>query len=185
MSVPTSNGETTNQATAKPTSDFVLQVDGSVQPAEVLFSERVPAYLILGSRVPSPTLLVPRSGTVETVSVMKLARRGDGTVDILADAELQPAGRFSIEGGGEQISFTLGDHGYALVPKPYLLGLQGVQALLDYSAEYRRSAEAYTPDAGVVATLKGQPKAVKVRVYFGSWRPFCKRYVPLMLKRLS
>jgi thiol-disulfide isomerase/thioredoxin len=166
----------------EPTGDYVLESGGQSQPAEIFFSDRVPAYLILSSQVPSPTLLLPRSGSVETVSIMKLARRGDGSVDILADAELAPAGRFTIGAGGEEISFALSDRRFALVPKPYLLGLQDSQAMLDYSADYQRSAAAYRPDSAVVAGLRAQAKLVRVRVYFGSWCPFCKRYLPYMVK---
>jgi thiol-disulfide isomerase/thioredoxin len=166
----------------EPTSDYVLEVGGKVQGAEILRSDRVPAYLIISSQVPSPTLLLPRSGTIETVSIMKLARRGDGTVDILADAELAPAGRFTIGAGGEEISFALGDRRFALVPKPYLLGLHDARAMLDYSPDYQRSAAAYRPDAAALAGLRAQAKPVRVRVYFGTWCPFCKRYLPHMVK---
>lgn len=166
----------------EPTSEYQLEVDGEVQPAEIFRSDRVPAFLILSSRVPSPTLLLPRSGTVETVSIMSLARRPNGIVDILADASLNPAGRFTIEAGGEEIRFAVGERRLLLKPKPYLLGLQNLQAMFDYSAEYQRTAAAYRPDAAAVAALRGHSQAVRVRVYFGTWCPFCKRYVPYLLK---
>jgi len=166
----------------EPTGDYLLELDGQVQKAEILRADRVPAFLILCSKLPEPILLLPRDGSLETVSIMKLARRSDGTIDILADAELTPVGRFTIDAGGENILFTVGAAKAALMPKPYLLGLQDIQSLLDYSAEYQRTAAGYQPDAQTMTALRNGAKPTRVRVYFGSWCPHCKRYLPYMLK---
>jgi thiol-disulfide isomerase/thioredoxin len=167
----------------QPSGDFVLEVDGEAAAgAEILFSDRVPGYLLLSSKLPEPTLILPASGTVETLSLMKLARRAGGVVDILADAELVPAGRFTIEKDGEQIRFAVGERRVVMKPKPYLLGLQKLETMLGYGPEYRTAASAYRPDEATLAALRGQGQAVRVRVYFGSWCPTCKRLVPNVLK---
>ena len=166
----------------EPTGDYLLELDGQVQKAEILRSDRVPGYLILTSKLPQPLLLLPRDGTIDAVSIMKLARRADGTIDVLADAELTPVGRFTIDAGGENILFTVGAVKATLKPKPYLLGLQDLQSLLDYSADYQRGAAGYKPDAAAVAALRNEATPARVRVYFGSWCPHCKHFLPFMLK---
>jgi thiol-disulfide isomerase/thioredoxin len=167
----------------EPTGDYMLEVDGqTAEGAEIYRSDRVPAYLLVTGRIPAPTLLLPRSGSVETVSLMKLARRADGSVDILADAELEPAGRFTIDEEGEQIRFDVGGSAVVLKPRPYLLGLQELDAMLGYSPDYSRAAASYQPDAGTVAALNARSQPVRVRVYFGSWCPHCKQMVPFVLK---
>ena len=153
-----------------------------MQKAEIFRSDRVPGYLILSSKLPQPLLLLPRDGSIETLSIMKLARRSDGTIDVLADAELTPVGRFTIDAGGENILFTVGAVKAALKPKPYLLGLQDLQSLFDYSADYQRGAASYKPDAAAVAALRSEVTPARVRVYFGSWCPHCKHFLPFMLK---
>lgn len=165
----------------EPTGDFVLEVDGEVaKGAEIYKSDRVAALLLVTSKLPAPTLLQPRVGSIETVSLMKLARRDDGSIDILADAELTPAGRFELD--GEVVRFTIGDKQAALKPRPWLLGLQPAEKLLDDKPEYERDAAAYQPDGTALTSLRQATKDVRVRVYFGSWCPACSRSVPPLLK---
>ena len=68
-----------------------------------------------------------------------------------------------------------------LVDKPFLLGVHNYQDLLDYDAGYAYKAKNYTPSPSVIRRLRTK-KDTKVRVYFGSWCPHCKKIVPLMAK---
>lgn len=164
-----------------PTGDFVLEVDGrKAEGAEIYKTDRVAAILVVTSKLPSPVLLQPRAGTVETVSLMSLARRPGGSIDVLADAELASAGRFTLE--GQDVRFSVGGKRAALKPKPYLLGLHPAQDLLEDKPEYARGAGEYRPYEPSVAALKAVGRPVKVRVYFGSWCPACARAVPPLLK---
>jgi len=162
------------------TGDWVLEVGGKpAAKAEIYLSERVPAFLIVAPELASPTLLVPRERTVNTVSFMKLAKRGSA-IDILADAEITPIGRLVHE--GEEARFTVDGKALVMKPRPHLLGRHDLSAMLGYSPDYRRKAEAYKPDATALATLKASKQPVKVRVYFGSWCPFCSQHVPHLLR---
>ena len=162
------------------TGDWVIEVGGKrADKAELYFSSGVPAFLIVAPELSSPTLIVPRERTVNTVSFMKLAKRGN-TIDILADAAVDPVARFVHE--GDEVRFTLDGKSVVMKPRPHLLGRQNLAAMLDYSPEYRRKAAAYRPDAAALAALKKQAAPVKVRVYFGSWCPFCSQHVPHLLR---
>jgi len=164
-----------------PTGDFVLEVEGKkAEGAEIYQSERIAAILIVTSRLPAPALLQPRAGTVETVSLMSLARRPAGTIDVLADAELAPAGRFTLE--GEEVRFSVGGKSAVLKPKPHLLGLHDAEDLLADKPEYARGAREYRPYEPSVAALRAIERPVRVRVYFGSWCPACANWVPPLLK---
>ena len=164
-----------------PTGDFVLEVDGQkAEGAEIYKTDRVAAILVVTSKLPSPVLLQPRSGTIETVSLMSLARRSGGSIDVLADAELASAGRFSLD--GDDVAFTVGGKRAVLKPKPYLLGLQGAEDLLEDKPEYSRGASEYRPYEPSVAALRAIERPVRVRVYFGSWCPACANWVPPLLK---
>ncbi len=164
----------------RPSGDYVVVIGGQEAPkAELYQSDVVPGFLIVASQLASPTLVLPREQSVQTVSFMKLLKRPDGAIDILADAELTPVGGFRIE--DEQVVFAVDGQQVALRQRPFLLGTQRLDDMLGYSPDYRRKAAAYTPDRGQVSALKAAGKPVKVRVYFGSWCGFCKEYVPKML----
>lgn len=165
----------------EPTGDFVLEVEGQdAAGAEIYRTERVAAILVVTSKLPSPALIQPRAKTVETVSVMSLARRPDGTIDVLADAELADEGQFTVE--GEDVHFTVGGKRAVLKPRPYLLGLHEAAELRADKPEYERGAHDYRPYEKSVTALRGVDRPVRVRVYFGSWCPACKRWVPPLLK---
>ncbi|HEX2164581.1 MAG TPA: thioredoxin family protein [Thermoanaerobaculia bacterium] len=162
------------------TGDWVLELGGAPAPkAEIYFSQRVPAFLIVAPDLSSPTLVVPRERSVNTVSFMKLAKRGS-TIDVLADAQVTRVGAFTQDGDG--VRFAIDGKTAVLRPRPHLLGTQDLAGMLEHSPDYRRKAAAYTPDATALAALKGVAAPVKVRVYFGSWCPFCSQHVPHLLR---
>ncbi|HEX6202947.1 MAG TPA: thioredoxin family protein [Thermoanaerobaculia bacterium] len=162
------------------TGDWVVEVAGKpAAKAEVYLSQRVPAFLIVTPELASPTLLVPREQTVNTVSFMKLAKRG-ATIDVLADAEVTPVGRVTL--AGEEVRFRVDGKAVVMKPRPHLLGDQSLAGMLDHSPDYRRKASAYKPDTAALAALKAARQPVRVRVYFGSWCPFCSQHVPSLLR---
>ncbi len=165
----------------QPTSEYTLVVNGNPVPAaEIYKNEQVPAILILTSALPSPVLMTPRSGNVETVNLMKVAKQKDGTVDLLADAVLSPIGAFQLEGSNP--TFTYQGKKVSLTPKPALRGLHKGSELLANIPEYVRNSQGYKPNAAAIAALKGDRKPVTVHVVFGSWCPHCREHVPRLLR---
>ncbi len=162
--------------------DFQLVVGGKLQPAAEIYAlpSGVPAFLILSSALPSPVLLSPREGSVQTVQLMKILKRPDGTVDLMADAALLPQGNFQVV--GEEVRFKTEGRSAVLQPRPSLLGLKKAGDLTSYSPEYARKAKAYKPNDKAVQQLRKQAQPVRVRIYFGSWCPHCKEHVPFLLK---
>jgi thiol-disulfide isomerase/thioredoxin len=161
--------------------DYVLVVDGKEVAAEIYQLDNPPTVLVVSPTLGSPVLLSPRTRGVETVPLLKVAKRPDGTADVLADAVVQPAGRFDVLGSGE-VSFKLASHAVLLREKPPLLGAQKLEALIRYSPEYGRLADEYQPSSPIVERLRKQTDPVEVQVYFGSWCPFCKQMVPRVMK---
>lgn len=163
------------------TGDYILLVNGNPVPAaEIYRNDQVPAILILTSALPSPVLMTPRSGNVQTVNLMKVAKQKDGTVDLLADAVLAPLGPFQLEGSNP--AFTYQGKKVSLTPRPALRGLRKGSELLANIPEYVQNSNGYKPNAAAIAALKTDRKPVTVRVVFGSWCPHCRQHVPLMLK---
>lgn len=164
------------------TGDYQLAVGGKVQPAAEIYAlpSGVPAFLIISSALPSPVLLSPGEGSVQTVQLMKIVKRADGTVDLMSDAALSPQGKFEIV--GEDVRFKTEGRSAALQTRPSLLGLKKAVDLTTYNPEYARRAKVYQPNAKAVQQLRQVAKPTRVRVYFGSWCPHCKEHVPLLLK---
>ncbi len=162
---------------------YALSVDGQKAPgAQIYKSDRARAFLLLGSGVDRPILIDMRSRQVETVGIMSLAKRQDGTIDILADASVTPQGPFQIDGSGTGVSFATGGHKYALSERASLVGPQKASDLTAYDPSYARRAEAYTPNPSLVAQLDKESQPVRVQVFFNSKCPHCELMVPRIIK---
>jgi thiol-disulfide isomerase/thioredoxin len=163
----------------QPIGEYVLVVNGKPVGAEIYQNEKVPAILVMSSSLPSPVLLTPRAGRVETVHIMKIAKQKDGSVDLLADAVLAPVGQFQMV--GENVTFAYQGRKVSLNAKPPLIGVHKSTALKQHNPLYARTATTYTPNGAAIASLK-KGKPATVRVYFGSWCPHCRQHVPFILK---
>lgn len=161
--------------------DYVLRVDDKPSlKAEIYHSEKARAILVIAPELDSPLLVNVPAKSVEILDLMKVSKRPDGMIDVLADAVLQPAGGYEI--AGTEVTFQVFGRRVALAQKPWLLGAQTVDSMLAYSAEYQRRAKGYVPDAESMAKLRGERRDVQIRTFFGSWCPHCKKHVPLLLK---
>lgn len=165
----------------QPSGDYLLVLDGEEVPkAEVYRSQRAAAFLVLSSKIPTPVLISPRTGGVESVHLMKVAKRKDGSIDLLADATLSRLGSFTLD--GEEVVFKIEGKEARLRPRPPLVGEQELEGLLAHSPEYRQGATAYNPDPQALGALRGQSRPVTVRVFFGSWCDHCKQHLPHLIK---
>lgn len=163
------------------TGDYLLTVDGKADVrAEVYQNKSIPAWLVLPTTLPSPILLMPGQGTVETVPKAKVVKQANGTTDILADAQMKPQGQFKLV--GDRVEFTADGRKASLTPKPPLIGQKKAAQLKEHSPDYVRTAQAYTPNAQSLAALKKQTQQVRVLTFFGSWCPHCKEYVPHLMR---
>ncbi|MEO8195518.1 MAG: thioredoxin family protein [Thermoanaerobaculia bacterium] len=161
--------------------DWVVSIDGKDQPkAEIYFSETARAFVLITSDFPSPILITAATQSVDTIDLMKVAKQPTGTIDLLADAVMQPAGKYAVD--GPNISFSYSNRKLRMSPRPYLLGKHTGAELLAHNPAYVRKANAYTPDAAIMKRLKAQKEPVRILTFFGSWCPHCSAHVPLLVK---
>ncbi|HEX9735369.1 MAG TPA: thioredoxin family protein [Thermoanaerobaculia bacterium] len=161
--------------------DYEFELAGeTLKHAEIYYSQRAVAYLVMAPALESPLMISPRSRAVESVHLMSVLKRDDGTVDILADAQLEPVGPFELD--GTEVRFALAGDTARLKPKPWLLGLRSGDELGKHNPEYAVKAAQYVPNGAHVERLRALAGDVRVRVYFGSWCPVCKRYVPAVMR---
>jgi thiol-disulfide isomerase/thioredoxin len=159
---------------------YVLTVDGKAADAEI-YESNTPAVLVIAPVLPTPVLLRPgKEMVVETLPLAKVARQDDGTVGLLADAEISALGKYKRTGAS--VAFTYGGKHVSLDPKPPLVGLHTAAELLAHDPAYARNAAEYQPGPTAIATLRAATVPVTVRVFFGSWCPFCKLHVPNLLR---
>ena len=165
----------------EPVGSFALSVDGQEVPkAEIFQSERARAILVMTSKLDGPVLVNLRSRQVESVPLMSLAKRSDGSIDILADAPIQPKGTYDVKDAG--ISFSYGGKAIALGQRDSLTGAQSAEALTEYDPTYARGAATYEPNPTLVSQLEKQGKTVRVQVFFNSKCGVCKEMVPRIIK---
>ncbi|MBV8203336.1 MAG: thioredoxin family protein [Acidobacteria bacterium] len=162
------------------TGDYVLVVGGKPAPAEIYQSQRAAALLVISSSFPSPVLLSPGLGAAQTVNLMKIDKKADGSIDLLSDAVLAPQGAIDIQ--DEEVHFKAEGVSAALVPTPPLLGLRRVDEVTAHNPEYLPRAASYAPKAPALAALKKERRPIVVRIFYGSWCPHCREMVPHAIK---
>ena len=161
--------------------DYVLEVGGTASKGASLYSSsQTKAILVVSQDLPAPVLLWPRSRRVETLQMLKVARRPGGTAEILPDPVIAVHAPFVID--TPNVKFLVDGVAAALTPKPALLGLHGASGMAEYSSVYGQRAEAYVPQDELIEKLLQQGKMVRVRVFFGSWCPTCGQMVPRIMK---
>jgi len=166
----------------EPSGDWLLTIDGEPAPkARVYELQRAGALLILASQLPSPVLTDSPGRSVAVLDMMKVSERMDGTIDLLADAVLAPAGPLTIV-NGKEAHFTVAGHDLVLTNAPWKLGHQKGSDLLDSNAGYRWRANRFEPDRGALERLRGEKREVRVLTFFGTWCPHCKANLPSLLK---
>jgi len=164
----------------EPSGDWLLVVDGRELPqARIYDSTRAQALLLLTSEFESPVLVDRAGRSVATLDLLKVAERRDGTIDLLADAVLAPAGTLEVR--QNEGVFRLAGKSVAIRPGPWKLGPQNGPALLDSNAGYRWRASHFSPDAGAMARLAADAKGVRVLTFFGTWCPHCRENLPHLL----
>ncbi|HVS02549.1 MAG TPA: thioredoxin family protein, partial [Thermoanaerobaculia bacterium] len=166
----------------EPLGEYRLVVAGKADPAAAMYrSQRGgSAMLVEAPSLPGPVLLSPRARSVERVPAEKIVRNQDGSLDLLADAELAAAGSFEIDDG--TVSFALDGREVRLEEEPYLLGLHGTEAMLERDPGYAFHAAKYSASPPILRGLKSVAEPVRVRVFFGSWCPSCKQMLPRILR---
>lgn len=150
--------------------------------AEIYQSRSTGSMLILAAELEAPVLIKLREGRVETVNLMKVDKKSDGSVTLLQNPTLAQLGSYRLTSDRTGVGFDLFGQEAVLKEKPHLLGNQTLEGMQAYSLEYVRGAEAYTPSNPVVAKLREQPEDVQVLVFFGSWCSACKQMVPRIMK---
>lgn len=162
---------------------YMVKLDGQpLVDAEIFQSKAAGSFLILAADLPAPVMVKVRDAQVQTIDLMKVSRRADGTVELLPNATLSSQGAFRVTADRTGIEFNVDGRQGELREKPPLLGSQNVDGLTAHSPEYRRSADSYTPSDPIVSKLKGQGQDVQVTIYFGSWCGACKQMVPRIMK---
>ena len=165
----------------RPNSDFIFDLGGeTLKDATIYHSERAVAYLIMAPELASPLLINPRSRTVESIHLMKVSKKDDGSIDLLNGATLAIVGNFQID--GREVVFNFDGKEGRMKPKPWLLGMQAGQEMIAHSPSYGERADAYSPRGQSVDALRQHGSEATVRVYFGSWCPACQRLVPKVLR---
>jgi thiol-disulfide isomerase/thioredoxin len=161
-------------------SDYVLSVNGKEVGSEIYQSQSASALLIISSALPSPVLLSPANGQAQTVNLMKVEKKPDGSIDLLAGAVLAVQGPIELQ--DEEVGFKADGKVGLLKPMPPLLGMHRAEEVTAHNPEYVPRAAAYTTNGQAVATLKKEQRPVTVRIFFGSWCPHCREMVPHAVK---
>ncbi len=159
--------------------EYVVQIgDDELQPKDLLQIPRLASFLILSDEVDDAILIQVRGKTVQRLDKKYTVRRKDDNVYLLADTEFESVGTFTLQGA--VITFALDGKSVRIKPNPPLTGLHKAEEVLEHSPQYERS-KPKNIDLGRLEEVAKEKQPIQVVVYFGSWCPSCKRYVPSIL----
>jgi thiol-disulfide isomerase/thioredoxin len=165
----------------EPTGGWRLAVGGEELPkAEIYENARAAALIVISGQFSSPLLVDVSGRQVSALQLLKVSKRADGRIDLLADAVLEPVGTIQI--AGTEARFTVENKAAVVKPSPYVLGPVKGPALLDSNFGYRWRTKSYEPDAAVISRLRGEKRDVRVLTFFGTWCPHCAKNLPLLLR---
>jgi thiol-disulfide isomerase/thioredoxin len=164
-----------------PIGDYQLEIDGEVEKsAKVYGAQQARAILVLSSALPAPLMVDLGQGGVSGLHLMKVAKRTNGSVDLLPNPVATSYGTYSVD--VDRIRFEVEGRKVAIGPKPVLTGERSATELVDYDPTYGVKRDIYQTSAGLLDRLRQESDEVRVRIYFGTWCPFCAEMVPRVLK---
>jgi thiol-disulfide isomerase/thioredoxin len=164
-----------------PIGDYLVEIDGvDEESAQIFGAQHARALVILSSDLPSPVLIELGNGNVSGLHLMKVAKRANGSLDLLPDPVAGSHGVYNVS--GDQIQFQVDGRQVVVKPKPVLVGNRRGEELVEYDASYGVKRDQYEVTPALVAQLRQQSDDVRVRIYFGTWCPFCTEMVPRVLR---
>jgi thiol-disulfide isomerase/thioredoxin len=183
----TSPPAVTAEVTCQPDYDFCIEVDGAF-PAEARFyrAETRGKFFIDIPDMKSGYLMDLKAKKMTAVPRDHFTRREDALIyrdGLPADA---PVYAFSLD--GPIIRFEVDRRKVRILrvlDRPALVGEVPVDKLLADRAEYRAAMRAYSPDETSMRTVRSFDRPIRVDIYFGTWCPHCKVYMPKILRVAS
>ena len=94
-----------------------------------------------------------------------------------------PAGIFVQKGA--DLSFKVGEGSVLISPRPPLVGEVTLKTILETKKEYAAAARAYTPGPEGLAALRDCRKSTEIVVFFGTWCPHCRKWMPAFLRTME
>lgn len=172
------------EVVCQPDYNFCVEVDGRF-PADARFyrSELRGQFFIDIPDMDHGLLMDLRGKTLTSVSRDRITRDEDKLSfrnGLPADA---PAYAFSID--GPIIRFEAENRKVRVLrvlDRPALVGAVGVAELLADRPEYNAGMKRYNPDPTSMKALEGYDGTLEIEVFFGTWCPHCKIYMPKILR---
>jgi len=146
----------------------------------IYYSRYEVAYLVIAPELTGGLLISPRGYSVQRLRREKFAKRQGIHGDLAAGTELEYLGQYQRRWG--EMSFTVDGKTARLKDRPPLIGrhssadLRELLPKYDYLAKvHGRSKRSQLPE------LPEADQELRIRVYFGSWSPFCERVLPRIM----
>ncbi len=161
--------------------EYVVEIDGQdSETARLYGAQHARALLVLSPDLPAPLMIDLANGSVAGLQLMKVSEKPNGSVDVLPNPVGQSYGMYRVD--GPRIVFDVGELAIAVKPKPVLTGNRTPAELVDYDPSYGEKRDIYSAAPGLIDQLRAEGDNIRVRIYFGTWCPFCAEMVPRILK---
>jgi len=172
------------EVTCQPDYDFCVEVDGSYPPEARFYRSDVRGKFFIDiPDIGNGFLMDLKAKKLTAVPRDRITRSEESLIyqdSLPADA---PAFAFSID--GPIIRFEAGSRKVRILrvlDRPALVGAVAVDELLADRAEYRAGMNEYAPDETAMRAVGSYDRPIEVDIYFGTWCPHCKNYMPKILR---
>ncbi|HXH28110.1 MAG TPA: thioredoxin family protein [Candidatus Polarisedimenticolia bacterium] len=180
-------GATARSLICRPNYDWAVEVDGAYPKGACFYQTDAQKKFFVDVPSMSDGLLLDLAALKVFTVPRNEIHRNDGRLTVPAD---MPPGStayaFAIE--GPIIQFTAGDRKIRILRdlmRPPLTGPVSLDALVEDRPEYREGMKNYTPEADSIKILKSYTKPVELEVYFATWCPHCKVFMPKFLRAVQ
>lgn len=170
-------------ATWRPMRALRLLVDSKLDAAASIYVAEGGVLLVTPSSGDWSYLIWVKDGRAAAIKRSNVAMSGGAPALDPASVEGRPVSEF--RKSGANVHLVHDDHSLWLTPRPPLVGEVVLEQILMQKPEYRKAADAYTPDPQAVGFLSSVSDSVELIAFFGSWCSVCNEEIPKLIRTVE
>jgi len=173
--------------TCKPNYDYSVEVDGNYPKNATLYQSDTPGKYFIDVPACRSGLLMDLHDKRVVAVPREQVKPVDGALQVTDDVP-PSAAAYALSVDGPIVTFQAEDKKVRILrclDRPPVVGEVDFNALIADRAEYREAMKAYAPDAASITAMNKYGKKVQLDVFFATWCPHCKEYMPKFLRVMS
>jgi len=171
----------------KPNYDYSVEVDGSYPKNATLYQSDAPGKYFIDVPACKNGLLMDLHDKRVVAVPRDQVKAVNGALQV-AEEVSPSATAYALSVDGPIVAFQAEDRKVRILrclDRPPVIGEVELNTLVADRAEYREAMKAYAPDAASIEKMNKYGRKVQLDVFFATWCPHCKEYMPKFLRVMS